>query len=355
MQGVTFPKSSSFRQALADQVGRYFDERQLSRRDQPRMYVKVAAMFAWTAASYVFLVYAAGQAWTAIGGGLSLALALVGVGFNVQHDGNHGAISRHRWINRVAGWSLDLMGASSYFWRAKHNVLHHTYTNIVGHDDDLNLWPFGRSDPESPRLWFHRYQHLYLWALYPLVHVRYVAVDVYRLLWRRIGTTAVASPKGWDMVEVLAGKAAFVTLAFVLPGLRHPWWIVLIGVVGISLCIGLIFSVVFQMAHLVDIVHPPGRVAGAVGHEFVVHQISTTANFATRNPVLTFLLGGLTHQREHHLFTRVCHVHYPAIETIVQRVCDEYGVVCHENRTLLEALRSHYRYLKVMGQPAPRS
>ncbi len=350
MNSLTFPKSSRFRQTLEEQVEQYFKSRNLPRRGHPALYAKAAFMVVWAIASYIFLVYFAGSAWSAVASALSLALALVGMGFNIQHDANHGAFSRHSWVNRVAGWSLDLIGASSYFWKTKHNVFHHTYTNIVDRDDDVSLWPFGRADREYPRLWFHRYQHLYIWGLYAFIHMRYVVVDLYRLVRPAVGSEAVPYPKPLELAELLAGKVAFATLAFVLPALVRPWWMVLAGFVGISLCVGLIFGIVFQMAHLVDIVEHPGKVTGQTEHEFAIHQIRTTANFAPRNRFLTFFLGGLTRQREHHLFARVCHVHYPAIERIVQRVCEEHGVAYHEHPTLLAALRSHYRFLKLLGQ-----
>jgi linoleoyl-CoA desaturase len=352
MNSVTFPKSSQFWQTLEEQVDEYFRSRHLSRRGHPALYAKAVVMVVWAAASYVFLVYLAGSFWTAAAGASSLALAVVGVGFNIQHDANHGAFSRHQWINRVAAWSLDLIGASSYFWRMKHNVFHHTYTNIVDRDDDVSLWPFGRADRDEPHFWFHRYQHVYIWALYAFIHARYVVVDLYRLVRPVVGRNAVAYPKPRELAELLAGKVAFATLAFVLPTLVHPWWMVLAGFAAVSLSVGLIFGIVFQMAHLVDIVEHPGRVTGRNAYEFAIHQIRTTANFGPRNRFLTFFLGGLTRQREHHLFARVCHVHYPAIERIVRRVCEEHGIPCHENPTLIAALRSHYRFLKVLGQGA---
>ena len=143
-------------------------------------------------------------------------------------------------------------------------------------------------------------------------------------------------------------KNLFAAFAGIAPA-THTAGHVLGVYVLVSMGMGLIFSVVFQLAHTVDVVEHP--VAGDLDHrpEWVVHQIATTANFATGSRVATFLLGGLNHQREHHLFPRVAHVHYPALERVVREVCDEHGVPCRENVTLTDALRSHYRYVRGMG------
>ena len=110
---------------------------------------------------------------------------------------------------------------------------------------------------------------------------------------------------------------------------------------------GFIFSVVFQLAHTVDNVEHPAN--GDTHPEWVVHQIATTANFATHSRLATLLLGGLNYQREHHLFPRIAHVHYPALAKMVQEVCAEHGVPCRENVTLMDALRSHYHFVRQMG------
>jgi linoleoyl-CoA desaturase len=349
---LKFPKAGEFQAELKLRVEQYFQDRKISKRDRPSMYTKAAIIVSWAVVSYAFLVFGNLNPGPAIAWGLSLAFALVGVGFNIQHDGNHQGFSRFHKVNRATGFTLDLIGASSYFWCDKHNNRHHTYTNIVGEDDDISLWPFGRTDPAYPRLWFHRYQHFYVWALYTVIHIRYVLMDLHRLLWRKASTDRKPFdiPKKWKLVEFIAGKAIFATLAFVIPSFFHPWTVVLGFFVGISLVIGLTFGIVFQMAHLVDIVEHPGRVDGVTKHEFFVHQIETTANFATTNRFWTVCLGGLNFQREHHLFPRVSHVHYPQIAKIVREVCDKYGIRYREHASFISGIKSHYRFLRQMGR-----
>ena len=89
--------------------------------------------------------------------------------------------------------------------------------------------------------------------------------------------------------------------------------------------------------------------------DWATHQVYTTVDFAHGNRLLTWYVGGLNYQVEHHLFPRICHIHYPALAPIVERVALSQGIPYRNNRRLSDALRSHYRWLRRMGseQAAP--
>jgi linoleoyl-CoA desaturase len=315
--------------------------------DSPAMYAKAAALIGTSVWAYMVLVFQAQTPAAVVGSAVVLALALVGIGFNVQHDGNHGTFSRSPLVNRLAGFTLDLMGASSYFWKDKHNHNHHVYTNIPHEDADIDLGPMARLSEDHAWRWWHRYQHVYLWLLYTGVHLRYLYSDLQRLFLGKSDGLTAGYPKGADMWWLLAGKAFFFTVAFAIPMSQHSVGRVMGIYVLVSMTMGFIFSVVFQLAHTVDIVEHPSHDDDR--SEWVEHQIATTANFATRSRLAAVLLGGLNYQREHHLFPRIAHVHYPALSQIVKKVCAEHGVRCRENVTLLDALRSHYKFVRQMG------
>ncbi len=185
------------------------------------MYAKAAALIGTAVWAYVVLVFQASTTGGVIASAVVLALALVGIGFNVQHDGNHGTFSRHPLVNRLAGFTLDLMGASSYFWKDKHNHNHHVYTNIPHEDADINLGPMARLSVDHQWFWWHRYQHLYLWLLYTCVHLRYLYSDLQRLFLGKNDGLSAGYPKGADMAWLLGGKLFFFTVAFAIPLTRH--------------------------------------------------------------------------------------------------------------------------------------
>jgi linoleoyl-CoA desaturase len=351
---IGFAGSDHFQKTLKARVERYFSMTGRSPRDCWQMYLKTAIIFAWLIASYVLLVFFANAWWQAVPLTLSLGFAMAAVGFNVQHDGNHRAYSRHQWINKVMAMSLDLLGGSSYTWTHKHNTLHHTYANIADHDDDIDLGFLGRLAPEQKRRWFHRLQHYYLWALYGFLPIKWHFVTDFVAVARgKIGTHRFARPKGWSLATFIGGKALFFSLAFVIPALVHPLWLVVLFYFLAFWVNGLIISVVFQLAHIVEQAEfpVPDEATGKIQTHWAVHQVQTTVNFARNNWLLTWFLGGLNFQIEHHLFPKISHIHYPRISRLVENACAEFGLRYNTHSNIFSAVASHFRWLQRMGQP----
>jgi linoleoyl-CoA desaturase len=316
------------------------------------MYVKTVFTLGWLAASYAFLVFGVGSWWSALALALSLGLAMAAVGFNIQHDGGHGAYSSRRWVNRISAMTLDLLGASSYIWARKHNAVHHSYTNVTGHDDDINVGVFGRLTPHQKRLRIHRIQHYYLWLLYGFLPIKWHVYDDFRdLVSRRIGGHQFARPRGWDLVIFVGGKAVFFSLALVIPMWFHPAWVVLLYYGVASFVQGLTLSVVFQLAHCVEEAEfpLPCEHTGRIENSWAVHQVETTVDFARENWLLSWFIGGLNFQVEHHLFPQICHVHYAAVARLVEKTCRRFNVQYSANETCLGGVVSHFRWLRRMG------
>ena len=349
---IKFQSPDSFRQALRQRVDEYFANTGRKPRDCRQMYAKSAIILCWCVAAYAVLVVFASSWWLAIPLAALLGLSLAVAAFNIQHDGGHGAYSDHRWVNKLASLTLDLLGGSSYVWARKHNTIHHSYTNVTGHDDDINVGILGRLSPHQKRLKFHRLQHFYLWVLYGFLPVKWHLYDDFRdVVTGRIAGHRFPRPKGWDLVTFVGGKTLFFALAFGLPMLLHPWWCVL-ALYGIASFVqGVTLSVVFQMAHCVEGAAFPNPLPdnGRIESSWAVHQVETTVDFAPRSRVVAWLVGGLNFQIEHHLFPQICHVHYPALSKLVEETCREFGLKYKAYKTFLSGLASHYRWLRRMG------
>ena len=89
--------------------------------------------------------------------------------------------------------------------------------------------------------------------------------------------------------------------------------------------------------------------SGRLDDEWAVHQLKTTANFATNSKLVSWLVGGLNFQIEHHLFPKISHIHYPAISKIIRQACQEYGINYIEYPRVRYAVASHVAFLKQMG------
>jgi len=350
---VRFDTPDDFRRTLRQRVDQYFAQTGRRPRDSRRMYLKSALVLGVLGLSYALLVFGATTWWTALPWAVLLGFSLAAVGFNVQHDGGHRAYSDRPWINALAALTLDLLGGSSYVWARKHNAIHHSYTNIAGHDDDINVGLLGRLSPSQRRRKWHRFQHWYLWLLYGLLPIKWHLYDDFRdVVTGRIGPHRLARPRGRDLATFVGGKAVFFTLAFGLPWLLHPWWTVLVFYGVVSFVEGVVLGVVFQLAHCVEEAEFPlprpdtGRMAAS----WAEHQVQTTVDFAPRSRLLCWFVGGLNFQIEHHLFPQICHVHYPALAPLVQEACREFGLRYAVHATFRAGLASHFRWLRRMGR-----
>ena len=351
LSGFAFTADSGFKHEVTRRVLEYFERTGLSQKGGRQMRLKTVAFLAWFAASYGSLVFADTNSWQRVLLCVSLALAMAGIAFSIQHDGNHGAYSKYPFINRLSGFTLDILGGSSYVWRWKHNVAHHTYTHLYGSDSDIDV-PFGRLATAQPLHYLHRFQQYYLWFVYAFfVAYWHFFEDFKQLAQARIADTRFTRPRGWLLAQLICGKLCFFGWAFVIPCLSHPWWGVLAFYGVTSALLSFILILVFQLAHSVEEAELPALASHVkrVPRAWAVHQVEATVDFGRTNRLLSWYVGGLNFQIEHHLFPRICHVHYPHIAGIVERTCIEFGVRYTVHDSCLDAVRSHWRWLRRMG------
>lgn len=353
---VTFNnKQSPFFRALKEKVDGYFSENKLHAAGNRKLLLKSLLQITSALTLYVVLVFfTPGVLVSLLLCGL-LGINLAVIGFNIMHEGGHQSFSRHKWLNQVSSYALNGLGASSYYWKIKHNVNHHTYTNIDGMDSDIDVKPFMRLHDSQPRHWFHRFQYLY-WVL--LYGISYMAWVFYHDFQKYFSGRVAAGAEGKKMaarehIIFWLTKAGYITVYIILPVIFAGLVPALIGYVLITFVCGLFISVVFQLAHVVENTrfHVQDGPATRIEEEWAIHQVSTTSNFATQNKVISWMLGGLNFQVEHHLFPRVSHVHYPQLNRLVKETCREFGVTYLEYPSARQAFRSHLMHIKRLGRP----
>ena len=350
---IKFASGDVFLNVLRQRVDEYFTSSGRPRRDCLQMYIKTAVIMTWFVTSYVLLVFLATSWWQVLPLAASLGASMACIGFNIQHDGSHAAYSRRRWVNSLMGMTLDLLGGSSYIWKKTHNLVHHSFTNITGHDGDIDLGVLGRLSPHQRQFRFHRLQHVYLWLLYGFITLKWQFVDDTLLFIRGSHSQfRFSRPRGWDLAVFLGGKLAFLSLAFALPMAMHSWTVVIPTFLLTSFLQGVLLSVVFQLAHCVECAEfpMPSDASGRMENAWAVHQVETTVNFARHNRLVTWFTGGLNHQIEHHLFPQICHINYPALSGLLEQTCEEFGVRYSAHRTVFDAVSSHYRWLRKLGR-----
>ena len=356
MATVTFQnQGTGFMAALKQKTDAYFKANNITPYGNSALIGKTIVIFAIFITLYVWLVFFTPEnGWFALflSGLFGCSMALIG--FNIMHDGSHDSFSGNPKVNTAMAYTLNFLGGDAYFWKQKHVVNHHTYTNVEGMDDDLDAGMFFRFHHGQKKRGIHKFQHIYWILLYGMLYFMWiVSKDTKKYINQRISPN---SPKFKFTVKhhILFWGSKIVHLALFI-GL--PLYMIgpkmFIGYVFACYLLGWILSVVFQMAHVVDhteFVTPTYTTdKQVIENEWAIHQVKTTSDFATKSAFLTWARGGLNFQVEHHLFPRISHVHYPAINKIVRETCAEYGIPFLEHRTFLDAIKSHVKHLKFMG------
>lgn len=363
MQQVRFIDSnkdrSLFFATLRKNVDNYFKENKISKHSTNGMVVKTIVLLAAYIVPFVALLtlnLSVGMGyfmWTIMG------LALAGVGMSIMHDANHGAYSPNSTVNFWLGHTLNLAGGSVFNWKLQHNILHHTYTNVVHMDDDIDDKLILRLSPHTQVKWYHKFQFIYAFVLYGILTIYWALakdfVQFFKYTKEGVNTN---KPKENRILftKILLSKVAyfFVFLIFPLAILHLPAKNFIWGFLLMHFIAGNVLTVVFQLAHTVEhTIHPIPDESGTIDNSWAIHQLNTTVNFSRHNKLISWYVGGLNFQVEHHLFPNICHVHYPAIAPIVKQTAEEFGIPYLENESLLQAIGSHIRLLQRFGeQPA---
>ncbi len=347
-------RQQQFYPAVKQAVDAYFQSTAQKRTGNWKLYSKTLLLLPSAFFIYGFLMLGS---YTALAGlalstGLGFILALIG--FNIMHDACHGSYSSRRWVNDLLSYTMNGLGANGYIWKIKHNIIHHTYTNVDGVDDDIAKSPFIRQCASQRWVPAHRFQHLYMFVLYAINTILWVFItDPIKYFSQKITATPIRISTREHIIFWIS-KLLYVVFYIALPVAVLGWRHWLAGYLAMNAAFGLALSFVFQLAHVVEKAsfEEAKYEANHIASEWAVHEVKTTANFATGSRVVSWLVGGLNFQIEHHLFPRVSHVHYPAISQLVRQECERFGLPYHSYPTFLSAVASHIRTMRQLGRPA---
>jgi linoleoyl-CoA desaturase len=341
---------SSFPKVLRRRIDDFFSDGNISFKADPTMWVKIAVGLAVLAGSWIALYVLKPDSWRFVGLYLFNALAQTFLLLNIAHDSNHNAISSVRAVNKALNYVFDVCGINSYMWRILHHRGHHSCINLYGEDDALTGRSVLRFTPHEPRVRLHRFQHIYALFFYALFSLDYVFLrDFECFFFPSHEYLKQKKHPAREYIILFAGKGFYLTYMLILPVVllgKSPL-LVLLAFVLAHLIIGLSVSLVFQTTHTVDSTYFPSD-----RNEFdnwIYHIFATTADYATTNPLVGWLAGGLNHHIVHHLCPYVCHTHYAPLTRIVKKTAEEYGVPYRQHPTMGKAIKHHLILLKQLG------
>jgi fatty acid desaturase (delta-4 desaturase) len=274
---------------------------------------------------------------------LGILMALIGL--CIQHDANHNAISRNNIVNVLWGLTQDWIGGSSLLWRHHHVLLHHAYTNKNYADPDATTDVI-RLHEQTKWKYFHQMQQLYVWTLLPLLPFNWHFKELYDLCTMNHMQHRICTMAKIEVYFAILLRILFLIRFYVIPLYMYPSLHTLLCIIATLLVGGAYLGINFIISHNFEGVKH-------LDHQYTekdwcITQIETSSTVGGR--WLGYLHGGLNYQIEHHLFPRICHIHYHKIQPIVQQWCKENNVKYTYFYSLYGNLLSCYKQLHKYGK-----
>ncbi len=346
-----------FTGTLRARVKKYFDDNGINRFGNPNMWIKTLFMFLLLFTPYFLMMTGvADKVWSIAICWVLMGLGTAGIGLSIMHDANHRSYSSNQVVNRLLSYTMNLLGGFYLNWQYQHNILHHNFTNIDGHDEDIDAGDLLRFSPNQPHLKIHRFQHIYAWFIYGLMTLSWtITMDFKQMARYKENKKKYTQGRSVTSVaiELVISKIIYYLYILVLPiiFLPIPWYLVLVFYFMMHFICGLTLAVIFQTAHVMPTTEfPQPDPEGHINRNWAIHQLMTTTDYAPKSRVLSWLIGGLNYQVVHHLFPAVCHVHYRKLAPIIRDTAAEYNIPYHVQPTFFAAVAEHYRMLKNLGR-----
>ncbi len=355
---VTFSRTdpTHFFKTLNKRVNQYFKDNKIVKTGNWKLYTKAVVMFSLFFIPLILILTVDMPQWTMLLLTVVIGIGMAGVGMNVMHDSNHDSFSSKKWVNKLMGSSIYILAGNVYNWKVQHNVLHHTFTNIQGQDEDIDAGRIIRFSKHSKWINIHKFQKYYSFALYGLLTINWAITTDFKqmrsYMKRKLSYGKFPNP-ATEWTKLIISKIVYYSIWVALPilVLDIAWWKVLIGFFVMHYTAGMILSVVFQLAHVVPKTEMPlPDENGNMKHTWAVHQFYTTSNFAAKSKFVSWYTGGLNHQVEHHVFPHISHIHYGKIAKIVKETALEFNLPYNEYKTMRRAIIEHFNQLKVLGE-----
>ncbi len=353
------PKNGEgFYDSLKKNIDDFFKQNNIAPTGNSALRWKTVVMLALFFVPSILIITGVGASSTYLFFGLwfLMGLGMIGIGCSVHHDSNHGSYSSNKTVNTIIGDIVNVVGGYDVTWRIQHNILHHTYTNIEGLDEDIEVGGLMRFSPHAKKHKLHRFQHIYAWFLYCLLTLQWVTYKDYRLLFQYEAKGLLKKEKislNKALLELTIYKVIYFGYALVLPLIfsHMPWHYVVLGFLTLHFTAGLGLSLIFQLAHVLESSEFPLPTEDRkMENSWAIHQLLNTADFSPKSHWVFWFVGGLNYQVEHHLFPHISHVHYPQIAKIVKRTAEEYGLPYKVMPTFVNAIGEHAKMLKKMGR-----
>ncbi|MEQ8472510.1 MAG: acyl-CoA desaturase [Marinoscillum sp.] len=341
-------ENAEFFAVLRGRVQHYFKSNGLSIYAEDRAYAKAIVLTSAYAVSYYALLHTSSFNQYILFC-LALGMLKIFVALNIAHDAAHRAFFRNRLLNDLLLFTFDALGANGYMWKLRHVHSHHAFANVPDYDADIKQSALVRIFPKSAHNSLHRFQHLYMPVFYGFYSLHWLLFRDIKDFIQTPPNNRLSHHRKMELIRLIMGKLIYFTMMIMVPYqlLALEFYQVILGFFVMQMAASYTVAIALASAHVGEFAEfPEPDRTGQLPYSFLMHQIITTTDFATKNSLLTHLYGGFNHHVIHHLFPNICHIHYPPLTRILKTTCQEYGIRYNENKSLFDAIKAHLQLLK---------
>jgi len=350
-------KSHPFGIELRKRVRSYFLENNLSTYGNFSYYVKITLLLIGFIVSYGLVLSNVIPLWSRYLSGCIFGIISVLIVFNISHDAGHHAISKNKKLNQILVYTLNLLGTNAYLWNITHNKIHHSFPNVANVDCDIHQQaPLIRVSPSVPFKKFHKYQVYYapiLYLTYSLFLTLLKDFQDIQLLPKKDSILLTKKHKKKEYLILFISKLFYITYFFIIPILivPIPWWKTLLAILSVHILMSFVLSIVLIPVHMVNeasfaFVDDNNK----IDNDWINHVFANTIDYARKSKLANIFFGGLNTHLVHHLFPKICHIHYIDLSEILMDTAAEYNI-SYNSFSFKEAIVSHFRLLRRFSHP----
>lgn len=352
-QKVVFKQKtrSSLEQDISRKVEQYFKQEGISKKGNTIFFLKGGISLLLLGLSYAAIYLVPPTAGNLILCYIALGFFSTVAVFNLGHDAMHGSASMNPKINRLLGYSWNMVGISSYVWKLIHNYGHHALTNVPGKDLNVGQTPIIRLNPTMKRGFMHQFQHIYSPFLLSLLTIDLVLIKDFKMLtMTHFGNKRMKHSRS-QRLRIYVLKIFYLLYALALPMIfvQASWGIILLAFLCKHIVAGLFVAVVLLPTHMHPHTYfPEPDEDGVIACSWFEHQLEVTIDFSVNTPIVGWLTGGINYHVAHHLFPHICHIHYPALTHIIRETAAAHGKR-YTNTSWAQMLADGMTFLKDLG------
>jgi linoleoyl-CoA desaturase len=284
-----------------------------------------------------------------------IAIGWIGIllAFNASHDAAHNTFSKKQSINYwIYHITFNLQGVNAYLWRIRHKSSHHVFANVDGCDADIDDNILLRLSPTHSHKFWHKYQHIYAFALYTMYTLHWIFFKDFVYLGKKnLANLKNQSHSKTHIAMLFVWKMIYLSYMIILPIYFSGFSVlqVLISFLVMHIFISIFFVHSLIISHLcMQTVFPTVNDNGVLPFNYHQHQLEVSLDYHADSVIASWIFGGFNTHTAHHLFPNLPHTLYRKITPIIQQVSAQFQYPYHA-LSYPKAIASHYQYLKKLG------